>query len=1169
MKIGLKNTWNTTMIGVIIQLADGCIQSCNKQAEKILGYSTAAMIGVIPPEKSGQTRQAENLTFPANTHPAIAFYHSPGVASVLATGEPASSVKIGFYQPDEHLIWLSLDSQPLFSGNTDKPSGVMTTFQEIIGAQPQVDNSDSSERNHDFQIAAEAIPGVVYVFDVVSQRNIYLNSQASDLLGYTRSEIQAMGDEFQSQVMHPQDFAQFPAHIAKLERSHPGALVKLEYRMRHRNGTWRWVCSQDRVYQRSPDGKIAQILGVARDISDRKQTEIALKESEERLNLAINASGTGMWYWNLIEDTLEWTDQCKALFGVPREAEMSYKKFMSILHPEDRDRTQTAVEQALANQTEYSIEYRAVWSDGSIHWISAKGKGIYNRVGQAVQMIGTVVDITALKQSEQQLLESQKLLKLALSSAQAGTWSWGMIEREIVWSPENYDLYGIDPQITPLQYEDWQQSLHPDDLERTSQELAKVLSGESAGYQTEFRIVHPRKGIRWLLGVGNVTYDPSGEPIRLSGINLDITQLKENEAALRHSKQQLRILLDSLPVFAGFLTLDGIVTEVNQTALDIVDLQPEDILNKHFREAYWWSYDPQIQQQIDDAIVRASAGEMVRFDIQARIKDEKMIVADFGIVPKFNDRQEVEYLVPFGMDISDREAAKQALKRREYELELITKVIPQQIWTAAKDGHLDYINQRWQDYTGLNIEQMRQQGWASIVHPDELATVTQSWIQAVKTNTEFALEIRLRRAEGTYDWFLCKARPLRNEQGEIVKWYGTNTSITKIKELEQKLLQQTEDLIQANQLKDEFLAIVSHELRTPLNPILGWSQLLLAGRLDADQTAQGVAIIERNAKLQAQLIDDLLDVSKILRGKLNLNKVPLNLESIIRAALSTVQLAAEAKSIQIKTEFEPNIGQVLGDAARLQQIMWNLIANAVKFTPEQGQIVIKLKRIGTQALIEIVDTGRGIEPEFIPYVFDRFRQADSANTREFGGLGLGLAIVLHLCQLHKGTVAVSSPGLNQGATFSVRLPLIDVPTSKQTDLELGKQSLRSTQLNGLTILVVDDEADSLDILTMILEQEGATVISVASAAAALEVFNQTTPNMIISDIGMPHTDGYSLIRQIRQLPQGQKIPAIALTAYAGEIDQQRSFDAGFKKHIAKPVNISELLLAIAELNNEQ
>ena len=407
-----------------------------------------------------------------------------------------------------------------------------------------------------------------------------------------------------------------------------------------------------------------------------------------------------------------------------------------------------------------------------------------------------------------------------------------------------------------------------------------------------------------------------------------------------------------------------------------------------------------------------------------------------------------------------------------------------------------------------------------------------------------------------------------NEQGEIVKWYGTNTSITKIKELEQKLLQQTKDLIQANQLKDEFLAIVSHELRTPLNPILGWSQLLLAGKLDPERIVQGVAIIERNAKLQAQLIDDLLDVSKILRGKLNLNKVPLNLESVIRAALSTVQLTAEAKSIQIETEFESDIGQILGDAARLQQIMWNLISNAVKFTPEQGHIIVKLKRIATQALIEVVDTGRGIEPEFIPYVFDRFRQADSANTREFGGLGLGLAIVRHLCELHEGTVAVSSPGLNQGATFSVRLPLMNAPTPKQIDSE-AEQSLRSNHFDGLTILVVDDEVDSLDIITMILKQEGAAVISVASAAAALELLNQTTPDLIISDIGMPYTDGYSLIKQIRQLPQGRNIPAIALTAYATEIDQQRSFDAGFKQHIAKPINIPELITAIAKLTEIQ
>ncbi|NJR44546.1 MAG: PAS domain-containing protein [Hyellaceae cyanobacterium CSU_1_1] len=1041
MKTGLKSTSNATIIGLIIQQADGRIQSCNPQAENILGYSSAEMTGVVSPQESWQGIQAEDLPFPPNTHPAIAFYHSRSVASALTTGQPCNNVKMGFYQSEDNLIWLSLDSQPLFSGNTEQPFGVATTFQNITGEQGQIDNQD----HHDVNVSAETIPGLLYIFDAIEGRNTYLNSQAYDLLGYTPAEIHAMGDKFTSEAMHPQDFAQFPAHLARLERSQSEEVIKLEYRMRHRDSRWRWFSTQDRVYRRSADGKVEQILGIARDISDRKQMEIALKESEERLNMAIVASGTGMWFWDLVKDTLEWTDQCKALFGLPLEAELSHEKFMSILHPEDRDRTQAAVEQALANQTEYNIEYRAVWSDHSIHWIAAKGKGIYNQNGQAVQMIGTVVDVTNLRRSQQQLLENQNLLKLALASAKAGTWSWNLIQQDIVWSPENYALFGIEPQIQPFRYENWQQLLHPDDREQSNQDVAQVLSGESAEFQTEFRIIHPQKGIRWILGLGNVTYDANGQPMRLSGINLDITQLKENEAALRHSQQQLRILLDSLPIFTGFLTPDGVLTEVNQAALDLADLQREDVLNKHFGEAYWWSYDPKIQEQIDNAIRRAAAGEMVRFDILARVREGNSILVDFGIVPKFNDRGQVEYLVPFGMNISDREAAKQALKQREHELELITQVIPQQIWTAAKDGHLDYINQRWQDYTGFNLEQMRQLGWASIVHPDELPAVSSSWIQAIKTKTKFALEIRLRSAEGTYNWFLCTATPLRNKQGEIVKWYGSNTDIAKIKELEQKLLQQTEDLIQANQLKDEFLAIVSHELRTPLNPILGWSQLLLTGRLDADKTAQGIAIIERNAKLQAQLIDDLLDVSRILRGKLNLNKIPLNLESVIRSALTTIQLAIEAKSIQIETEFEFGIGQVLGDAARLQQIVWNLLANAVKFTPEQGHISVRLKRIANQALIEVEDTGRGIEPEFIPYVFDRFRQADSANTREFGGLGLGLAIVRHLSELHGGTVAVSSPGLNQGATFSVSLPLINVPTAKHIDLESDRSILNNEQ----------------------------------------------------------------------------------------------------------------------------
>jgi signal transduction histidine kinase len=442
-------------------------------------------------------------------------------------------------------------------------------------------------------------------------------------------------------------------------------------------------------------------------------------------------------------------------------------------------------------------------------------------------------------------------------------------------------------------------------------------------------------------------------------------------------------------------------------------------------------------------------------------------------------------------------------------------------------------------------------------------------MNSIQTGKNYDLEARLRGQNGTYRWFLGRARPLRNEEGKIIKWYGTNTDINLIKELEEKLRQQTQDLTEANRLKDEFLAIVSHELRTPLNPILGWSQLLALGRLDATKTTQGIEIIQRNAKLQAQLIDDLLDVSRILRGKLDLKITAINLESVVRSALATVQLAAEAKSIQIKTELNPNVGQVSGDAGRLQQIVWNLVSNAIKFTPEGGQITVKLERVDTKAEIIVEDTGQGIDADFLPYVFDRFRQAESATTRHFGGLGLGLAIVRHLTEIHGGTIAVNSLGKDQGATFRVQIPLINTLTINPSDSnsidKLAKSDRAAKRLNGKQILVVEDELDSRNILTFVLEQEGAEVIATDSANAALQALNQSIPNLIISDIGMPEMDGYTLITKIRTLPQGKNIPAIALTAYARETDQQRSIDAGFHKHLSKPINIPELINTIIEV----
>ncbi|MEH2204302.1 MAG: response regulator [Nostoc sp.] len=376
--------------------------------------------------------------------------------------------------------------------------------------------------------------------------------------------------------------------------------------------------------------------------------------------------------------------------------------------------------------------------------------------------------------------------------------------------------------------------------------------------------------------------------------------------------------------------------------------------------------------------------------------------------------------------------------------------------------------------------------------------------------------------------------------------------------------QQAQQLQQANRIKDEFLAVLSHELRSPLNPILGWSKLLQTSKLDEAKTAYALSAIERNAKLQSELIEDLLDVSRILQGKLSLKVCPVDLVSIVKAAMETVQLAAESKSIQIQMRLEPNVGQVLGDPNRLQQVIWNLVSNAIKFTDIGGRVDIHLKQVNSFAEVTVIDTGQGIHPDFLPYVFEYFRQADSATTRKFGGLGLGLAIARHLVELHGGTVQVESAGEGQGATFTVRLPLMATPSQKNAD---SKPSEPSLNLHGIKVLVVDDNTDTREFIAFMLEMYGANVTSVTSAVEALATLTKCRADVLLSDIGMPEMDGYMLVRQLRALPyqQGGKIPAIALTAFAGEINYQKAIEAGFQRHVPKPIDPANLVETITDL----
>lgn len=464
-------------------------------------------------------------------------------------------------------------------------------------------------------------------------------------------------------------------------------------------------------------------------------------------------------------------------------------------------------------------------------------------------------------------------------------------------------------------------------------------------------------------------------------------------------------------------------------------------------------------------------------------------------------------------------------------------------------------------------------------------------IEDVEEDPLFAPMLNVVRASG---WRAVQSTPLIGRGGEPLGMISTHfRSVHRPSDQELRRLdlyaRQASDFIErcradealqqareaaesASRVKDEFLATLSHELRTPLNAIMGWTHLLTKGKLDEAATARGLETIARNAFVQNQLISDLLDVSRIVSGQLRFETAVVDLNPVIEAAVETVRPAADAREIVLRLKLEPGAGLVSGDSMRLQQVVWNLLSNAVKFTPKGGEVTVELKREYSSVVIVVSDTGEGISPEFLPYMFDRFRQAESTSKRQHTGLGLGLAIVRHLVEAHGGTIQASSKGIGQGATFSVTLPLLAVDRAgvgaERGFLFAGSAiSSPSAILRNLRVLVIDDEEDARELLNIALTQSGAEVKTAATVRAALDILRQWKPNVLVSDIGMPGEDGYDLIRTVRALESetGEAVPALALTGYASAEDAARARVAGYQTHMAKPVSPSDLVVAVASL----
>ncbi len=732
-----------------------------------------------------------------------------------------------------------------------------------------------------------------------------------------------------------------------------------------------------------------------------------------------------------------------------------------------------------------------------------------------------------------QLQESQERLQLALETSAMGTWEWNLQKNSFICSQLLAQVLDIPDNINT--YEIFLQTIHPEDREIVDRAIKYAIAKKSE-WRLEFRHFRLDGSVAWIDARGKIYCSLKNEPLRVIATFTDITESKRQE----HERQQ-------------FFLNERLVYQIAQ----------------------------QVRQSLDLGKILQTTVDRVRNFLDC---DRALI---FRFAPDWSFKLVTESLSPatsaiLGAEIYDSCFATSWVEKYKEGRVQHVENIQNGILTAC---HVDLLTQ-FQVKANLVVPILGSDNlWGLLIVHN--CSTPRKWLE---------LEINLLKQLATQVGIAIQQSMLFN-QVEI--------ELNERKQIQQALqnsLQREQDLREAaetvNRVKDEFLAVISHELRSPLNPILGWSTILLRGKIDEKKQIEALQIIAKNAKIQSQLIEDLLDISRVLSGKLKLKAEPVSLISIILSALETVQLSAEAKNLNLKflistlessdssqnsiefnktesaqTPIELNHSQylVLGDAARLQQILWNLLSNAIKFTPKNENVTVKLEVLKNQAIITVADTGLGINQEFLPYVFDYFRQADSTTTRQFGGLGLGLAIVRYLVEMHGGTVKADSLGKNKGATFTVSLELLKLDRTKvDSNRNLFKDEIEAQDLQGLRILVVDDEQDSREFVSFILEQDGAEVIQVTSAMEALQIFSNLQPDILVTDIGMPEMDGYMLISKIREMQAeaGGNIPAIALTAYAGEIDQKRALAVGFQRHVTKPIEPENLVAIVIQLTTK-
>lgn len=645
----------------------------------------------------------------------------------------------------------------------------------------------------------------------------------------------------------------------------------------------------------------------------------------------------------------------------------------------------------------------------------------------------------------------------------------------------------------------------------------------------------------------------------------------ERRSAYRRTEDIYRKAIEDIRDYAIFMVdVDGIVTNWNVGAQHILGYTEAEILGKDASKFF----------TMEDRAREVPAKELATAAMLGRAEDERWHVRRNGsrfwasgvVTPV---RTADGKLIAFSKVMRDMTERNKITQERDRFFALSIDML----CIVHLNGNFQRVNPAFNQVLGFSEEELLEMTVFQLLHPDDREKTVREYLRLSAGEPVAHMENRLRTKDGTYKWVAWSYFPVP-EDGLA---FGVGRDTTELRKIHEVLRVRNVELEDANRVKDEFLATMSHELRTPLTSILGWSRLLQSNQLSEKEKERAVQVIQRNAEAQSKLIEDLLDVSRIITGKLKMEFQPVSFASLTEEVINSLRPTVDAKQLELNASIDPAAGPILGDPARLQQIVMNLLSNAIKFTPNGGKIDVRLERHDSCVRLEVKDTGVGIDAEQLPHIFERFRQADSSNVRAHGGLGLGLAIVDYLVRQQAGTVFANSEGLGKGSTFAVEFPLtsMDVIGSNLATIQLFTESSCSVmdnadvssdeKLKHLRILVVDDDADTRDLLKTVLQQHGAEVVATDSAANAFAALERATPHVIISDIAMAGENGYDFIRKIRSLSPkaGGHIPAIALTAYAGVVDRRRALLAGFQTHLAKPIEPDDLLAVILSLTFQQ